>query len=266
MNRNKTPLFLGAALILGIAGSLFRAKQLAFAFEADTGLLVSGNGDTAALRILCAAGLVICIAFGLYDFLTRNSYPAASRAAGRLLFVAGGLVLVFSTLIEVIFSGFSSVSRVIYLLFSAFAGFSVLIAAARGGDGDYAFFRIVPAFWSCFWLVLLYRDRSPIPTVDSYVYEIIPVLLATMMFYFAAGTDFARPRPHLVVFFCAALLFFGTVEALGQFICRIVHHMPTNNAEGTLYIVACVLCAVGAALGQSKEERTEGIKLKSSAV
>lgn len=192
------------ALITGICGAVIRAAELGHSFEPDTGLLIPGI-YVGVMRWVTISVVLISVLFSFFLkgklqdglHLLSGKDDAITKTFG----VAGCFLLLGAAAYN--YLGYRQVlrmSEIILLLLAAFAAVSLLIRISKPGR-DYSIFSLVPVFWCCFWLILIYRDRSIDPVVEDYIYELFAVVATTLLFYGLAGYDFGSRNRRANVFF-----------------------------------------------------------------
>jgi hypothetical protein len=241
--------------LLGVIGGILRSRQVAFAFEAGTDLLIKGNFETVGLHIICIVSVLLFLAAAMYMRLTSGKYNDESAGfifTEKLLYIVSAFVLLFGVAYELIKGGAPAASRIIFMALSIFAAASVLIAAKHNRvntSKDYAFFRLVPVFWNCFWLILFYRDRSSNPNVETYSYELLALAMSALMFYYSAGDGFGAPKPSIGLFFCMGTVFFSTTAVVGQIAGSVIYMSQSFHIDSAVYLLACAAFAFAAGLG-----------------
>lgn len=232
------------ALVGGAAGFFLRRWELSSAFEADTGLPVSGAPATLALFALSAV-LFLALAIlswgtgrgfqGSYDeaFQTTGNTPylvgmIASAflmaGAGTLLLAQAGGILSGSTAGAGL-SGFLgplvAVGRELLLALLALASAVSLFLLGKNnyrgeGRGDRSGCLLVPAYASCVWLIVSYLDHSGDPIVLDYVYQLFAVVASVLGCYFLAGFSYRRPKAFPAILFSLTAMYFCLVTLADQ--------------------------------------------------
>lgn len=253
--------FLLPALALGggLAGLALRLWELSSAFEADTGLPVSGAPATLVLAGFSAAVLLALVLLcrgtgqgfqGSYDeaFQAAGSTPyltvmvaAAFLMAGSgvLLLAQAGGVLSESLAASVgtglglsgLFQLLLSVGRELLLAILALASAASLFLLGKNnykgeGKGERSGCLLTPAYTACVWLIVSYLDHSGDPIVLDYVYQLFAVVAAVLGSYFLAGFGYQRPKGFPAAFFSLAAMYFCLVTLADR-------HTP---AELLLYV------------------------------
>lgn len=233
------------ALAGGAAGFLLRRLQWGTGFEPDTGLPVSGNPPAlilAALSLVMAAlFLLLCRgehrSFQGYDdaFLTHDpGTRAISNAAVPCLIVAGAwrmqellltdwpeASLAAATAQMLGGSGIPALLGgillpVLCVLFCLGSAIAVLLITRNNYWGEKKGNRfvplLIPAFGSCLWLILTYRDRSNDPVLAAYAYQILSIICVALALYQMATFSFSREHhPSATLFFSLMAVYFSLV-------------------------------------------------------
>lgn len=245
------------SLAAGLVMSFFRARQLAFAYDA-AGLLSPDFSGTLVLRIVSI--LFIVAAFAGILALNRRFYiPSAGYAkAEKTGYIIAAFALLAGSVYELVSTGTGITSRLIFMALSVFAAFSLIISAvfkyrtedsAAYGGGKYSFFRLMPVFWCCFWLILLYRDRSPNPTIEYYAYELLAVSCGVLAIYYSSGDAFGSYKPAQSLIFCVLTVFFCAVSSVGQIFAGLFFGDSILLPDSTLFVLGLGIYAFSAALG-----------------
>ena len=236
-----------AAVAGGAVGFALRRWELATAFEADTGLPISGAPATLAL-ILFSVVMVAVLAL-----LCRGHYPAFSGydqafaargctlyagvgTAAALLLLAGAVAIVVSFL-----QGENQVyTRLLVAVLAVVSGVCVLRTVQgnyRGqGQGKYNFLLLMPAYTCCMWLIAAYQVRAGDPVQLDYVYELFAIIASLLGFYFTAGFSFERAKPFRASLFSLLGIYFSLVTMADS------HDLATRLLYGftILYLLASV--------------------------
>ena len=200
--------------VLGAFGTFCRWLQNMTAFEADTGLYVTGNiWGNALAAVILAAALILGIMISSMKRHGLNSAPDFEDALGSntafhkpigifisLLMVAGAMALVF-TADDGIFPLLLRILALLGLLTAL--GFLIMASCARTPTDPAisCFGSVLPIMLGCFWLIVSYREDASTPVVWSYAPEILALAASLMAFYHVAGFAFGRPHPYSAIFF-----------------------------------------------------------------
>lgn len=223
----------------GVAGLLLRRWELATAFEAETGLPISGAPATwslIALTLLVAGALLLLCprhagAFpGGYDqaFCCSSPLYATGAIAGGFFLGAAGLVQLFH-LPQVLRQAMITAEvvkvtlRVLLLSLPQIALAALCLASAlcvvltaknnyrAEGKGKRSGKLLLPAYTCCLWLITAYQVRAGDPVVLDYLYELFAIISTLLALYFMSGFSFQRARPVLTCFFCLMGVYFSLV-------------------------------------------------------
>ncbi|SMC56102.1 hypothetical protein [Papillibacter cinnamivorans] len=207
----------------GIAGAILRHFELLRAFEPDTGLAVPGHPLSAAMILLSMAAAAVLLLFTLKMRILpiKGGYREAFRIDGPALaavLVASCFLLLFYGASEVVAFARDVPHLVSHLLLAGliiWAGISMLFtiqSSFRGGQREaFGLETLVPVFFSCFWLILSYRDRAADPVILDYIYELLAIILFVLTLYFMAGFAFGKPKVHRVSFTAMLGVYFSIV-------------------------------------------------------
>lgn len=221
---NKSLKLFGFTCIFGVFGAFFRWLQNITAFEAETGLAISGARWSIVMlvyMVLMAAVLFVYVrklktcAFPTeYSSAFNTPTPifdiAAYILAGAMAF--GGLMTLFSAVTPP------------YAIFELITGlFAIvvaicLVAFLRSTKRDHAETRgagasLVVDLFMCFWLIASYKTFASDPVVWHYAPRLIAICACVLAFYYLAGYPYRKPKPLQTVFFSnlAAFLFIITL-------------------------------------------------------
>ena len=211
------------AVVGGGAGFALRRWELATAFEADTGLPISGASATMALialSVVVAAVLLILSFMGKYPrfsgydqaFSAKNNtlYAMAGILSGFLLIGAGGLMAYdFATGANPIYT------RLIVAVLAVASGLCVMSTVRDNFKGEnkgkYSVPLLVPAFAFCVWLIAAYQVRAGDPVQLDYVFELFGIIASLLGLYFIAGFSFDKGKCGPAVFFSLLGVYFSLV-------------------------------------------------------
>lgn len=214
--------YLALAVLAGAGGFALRRWADAAAFDAGTGLALTGAAAYWALVAFLLAVLVLGLILGLctprggVDF--SDAFEGGSMAGGMLALLSGTAVAVSGLLaLWQYVRGQGGKSLLVLGPVMLIAGLGMIRLAALDqesrGRGYFCLASLLPGFACCAWLVLFYRTHANIPAVMSYAVALLAILASALAFYAQAAFYFDRPRPRLGVFsgFAAAVL---TVAAI----------------------------------------------------
>lgn len=215
------------AAICGTAGAVLRGINLLTGYEAETGLPVAGNSAQTALIALSVLTAVLL-------FVLSRGYRADGGAVFEEVF--GGVGAGFKTVsvltgFVMLAAGAGGLYMLLPMMKDASIRMTVLlpliplwalailtgvcfiglaVALGRGKVTETtAAMTVAPMFWSCFDLVITFKDNGASPFVGLYAFELFAAIALTYGFYALAGFLYSRSSPFrfavsagLSVFFC----------------------------------------------------------------
>lgn len=210
-----------ATAVFGALGFFLRRRQLATAFESETGLLIPGRPATAALiaLVVVAAAALAALSVALFrgsecprGYLANFAAPnlvmgLLTLAAGAMLFAGGALgIRNFALRMD------GRVMRLVLGICLAATGVAVGLTGLLGqqrreAKGRFAGALIIPAYCGGVWLLAAFRGHTANPNVMEYVFLLLGIMCAIFACYAAASFSFETPRPIL----CAVSSSVGTV-------------------------------------------------------
>lgn len=213
------------ALAGGLAGFLLRRRELATAFEPDTGLAIWGTPATYGL-IALSLGMILLLTLlcrTKADFpdgadqafaAKGNTLYAAGMVCAALLAAAAG-VLILMSLPAALDDALGRDLSTPYLTVLPLALFGGLALVSGGclfrlgrnyyrGEGKAARSTVplMPAYTCCLWLIVAYQVRSGDPVLLDYVWELLAVMAVLLATYFLAGFSFGRGKAGRTLVFC----------------------------------------------------------------
>lgn len=205
-----------STVILSAAGFLLRRRQVAEAFEPDTGLLTPGKPVTAALVAVTAVGaaLLLALVWRMFRGETKRGYlanlVAPNMAVGILAILAGALLFAGGALGIRDFA-LRMDERIVRLILGiclvpggVCAGLVGLLGQQRTeAKGRFHGALLAPGYCACVWLVAAYQGHTANPNVMEYVFLLLGVSCAILACYAGASFSFEKPRPVLCGFFSA---------------------------------------------------------------
>lgn len=204
--------------LIGVVGAYLRAHELIFVIDEVTGLPSSGSSVTAVLgglSILLAVSLLICsfVAYKKESTVpdtAKNSLgvPVSAVLSAVLLFAYGGYKLY-------ICAADFEVTSLIYGFLTVYCAASILIIGLmrleNRDNALYAVFAVVPVFWACFSLILLFRERISDPIILDYIYLLFAYISILLFAYAVSAFVFGKNR--LVIAFLSG--------GIGVYLCTI---------------------------------------------
>ncbi|MGM9521843.1 MAG: hypothetical protein ACI3VB_05120 [Oscillospiraceae bacterium] len=203
-----------AALIFGAAGLVLRRRELAGAFEPDTGLAVKGAGETVAMAALTAAVIAGIVIFTLLAVrgrtapeMFRKAFYTGSFASFAVSFVMGLAVIAGAVIFVLNREDFliGGAAMWIFAVFALGTGISLLVMDlcefTQKESPTLFLVSVIPSLFFCYWLVLLYRENAGNPTLLEYCYGCFAFAAASVSFYYAAGFAYGRRKTRATVAF-----------------------------------------------------------------
>ena len=206
-------------VVTGVCGALLRASQLRHAYDAETGILRSGELVTYGLVAVCVIASLIAL---LAAFLLKNGVEIRSAKFRKSLFfsaiVASALILIYAAMtLYTLLDEFSAPTLILGLI-SVYCAVAFIVLAkysfTERDDVAYSVFSAVPAFWACFMLILAFRDKISDPIIANYVPMIFSYLSILMFCYSIAAHILGKNKKHVAVFTCFFGIFFILMELL----------------------------------------------------
>lgn len=207
-------------LFFGLCGAMLRAVELAYSFDPLSGLHTTQLAVTPALVALCAIVSLLFLVFAWFiqpDQATvstpRPVFYAASGLAALVLFglaayqIAGCVTnFVLTTFIHALLTLYCAVS---------------LLALGKTGlaqrpSSAYTVFAVVPVFWACFTLILVYRERIADPILLDYIYLIVAFIFILLFLYALTGYVYGKNKFRLAAVTGPLALFFLTINVVAQ--------------------------------------------------
>ena len=226
-------------IVTGICGALLRASQLKHAYDAETGILRSGEPVTYGLVAVCVIAALIAL---LAAFLLKNGVEIKSPKFLKGLFLstvaASSLILVYAAMTLYSLIDEYNTPTLVLGLISVYCAIAFLVLAkysyAERDDVSYCIFSAVPAFWACFMLILAFRDKISDPIIANYVPMIFSYLSILMFCYSVAAHILGKNKKHVAIFTCFFGIFFILTELLSPFFAA---GLVEINAENIRYLL-----------------------------
>ena len=239
MKNKLFPSLFALPVVTGICGALLRASQLRHAYDAETGILLSGEPSTYGLVAVCIIASLIAL---LAAFLLKNGVEISSRRFRKGLFVsaaaASALLLIYAAMTLYTLLDEFSVPTLILGLISVYCAVAFLVLAkysfTERDDVAYCVFSAVPAFWACFMLILAFRDKISDPIIANYVPMIFSYLSILMFCYSVAAHILGKNKKHVAIFTCFFGIFFILTELLSPLFAA---GLVEINAENIRYLL-----------------------------
>lgn len=210
-----------APIVLGIIAAFFRARELAFSFDFTTGL---PKETLIATPVLLGAAVILLLAalIGSWKRKLPVSEPSAHPALVTVSLFGCAVMLALGGL-EIYTNRFTR-DVILYvhcaLTFLCSAAFAILgLRCLRANqNGIYSFFAIVPVFWACFSLIMIFRERIADPIIADYIFLLFAFICILLFTYAQAGYIYRKNR--IKVALCTAVLgsYFCVIELLAPWI------------------------------------------------
>ena len=260
------------AVVCGGAGYALRRWELATAFEAGTGLPISGAPATLALAGFSAAAAVALALLCRGNYSVMSGYGPAFRAKGNTLYAVMGVIAAFLLLAggglmlagpalgeELVFT------RLIAGAMALAAGLCVAVTVRdnyRGAEVQrYSFRLLIPAYAFCVWLIAAYQVRAGDPVRLDYVYELFGIIASLLGLYCTASFSFERGRVFPTCLFSLLGVYFSLVTLADA------HDLATVllYAFSIVYLLTSTVtllfnAARGGAPARYEKETTEGTR------
>ncbi|MBQ4544220.1 MAG: hypothetical protein II996_01450 [Oscillospiraceae bacterium] len=227
----------------GICGALLRSWQIRYAYDAETGILQSGNLITYGLVAVCVIAALMAV---IAAFLLKRGLPLPADKTGSIssaaLSVAAVVVLAYAGMIFwSLREGFSGVQLVL-ALFSVYCSVALLVMGKyRMQERDstaYCVFSAVPVFWACFMLILTFREKIADPIIANYVPLILSYISILFFCYSIAAHVLGKNKKHVAVFSCFIGVFFMLLELISFFASNGAVGMSLEKVREMLPLVA----------------------------
>ncbi len=239
MKNKLFPSLFALPVVTGICGALLRASQLKNAYDAETGILRSGEPSTYGLVAVCVIAALIAL---LSAFLLKNGVEIKSAKFQKGVFVstaaASSVLLVYAAMtLYTLLDKFSAPTLILGLI-SVYCAVAFLVLAkysfAERDDIAYCVFSAVPSFWACFMLILAFRDKISDPIIANYVPMIFSYLSILMFCYCVAAHILGKNKKHVALFTCFFGIFFILMELLSPLFAG---GLVGINAENIRYLL-----------------------------
>jgi hypothetical protein len=207
--------------VLGVVGFALRRWAVNAAFESDTGLAIAGHPAILALiGLTVLAVILLAVLCQGSRQLTEEECPLAlagadpfalilSCSAGFLTILAGcaaflDLLTGFQAMTHYDSGVLSSLTPLLLGAFALVSGVCMLILARqryqRGQGESFSFLPLIPAFFTCFWLIDVYRVRASDPVILGYAWFFLAVIALTLALYCSAGFAFRNGKPFMALY------------------------------------------------------------------
>lgn len=246
-----------AAAAAGLAGAALRGVSLITGYEAFTSLPLPDSAAQRGLIFLSVVAVAVLFAMSRVYKPQRgvpfermfggggNAFKMISVLAGGVMIAASayGLFLVLTN------PGMEKPSAMLpmiplWILAILTGGCFVGLAAALSGreiTETTAAFTIVPMFWSCFDLIITFKDNGASPFVGLYAFELFAAIALTYAFYALAGFLYGPCSPSRFAFSAGAAVFFCLVCVGGEAVNLLGGGQAVTPSTQTLLRYVCFL-------------------------
>lgn len=239
-------------LIFSAAGVALRFMQLKTAYTPD-GLEIPGN---IYVKLFYALTIAAAAAFIL---ISRSFSHRHGRPPSAVLSIGGGFqptVRVVSALTVAVSGGlYAFLSdgglgflETVVLAFSIFCCAAMVLFTAGQKRGrihpEHEFFVLVPVFYSCFFLIILYKENAVDPTISDYAIELIGAIFIMLGLFYFAGFLYDKHRPRLCMALSMLAVFFSASAGfgtLGFYLCTADAFSFLTALPAGLYLIAMSL-------------------------
>ncbi len=203
-------------VVAGVFGAFLRWLQLLNAFEADTGLPITGAATSTVLAVYIAVAAGVFLAITL---LVRSRCSGASAAfdAFRSSSAVPGAICKICGICMIAVCGalmFKSGSQRYPVLERLFAASGILAGAVtafgldpKSKSRSVRLTSLLPAVFCCMWVILCYKNNAEDPVVWSYAVELLAIAAVTVGAYEAAACFYGRMSRSKALFFTQAAAF-----------------------------------------------------------
>lgn len=261
-----------AAAGAGLLGAALRGKNLINGYEPTAGLPIAGDRAQSALIFLSVVTVVVL-------FLLSRSYKGDRGARFETAFGGGGTLFKLISVLTgavMIVAGIAGLYQTVmqyrlatqqfglvgdvqsmplmtvlpliplWLLAVLTGGCFIGIASAlaRGNVTEStAAFTIVPMFWSCFDLIITFKDNGASPFVSLYAFELFAAIGLTYAFYSLAGFLYSVSSPSRFAFSAGAAVFFCLLCVGGEVVNILCGGTAIVASSETLLRYVCFLAS-----------------------
>lgn len=204
-------------LALGIAGAFVRARELAFAFDPTTGLPKQTLIETTILMIIGALLLIYALIIGLkvkIKPMPQQKSPiftAVALVSFAVLLGLAGYQFYQNIQVKALIGYVLAILTVLCAVSIAITGIQCL---KSNDNAIYSLFAILPVFWACFSLILVFRDRIADPIIADYIFLLFGFICILLFLYTQAGYIYRKNRLRLSVITAMLGTYFCSIEVL----------------------------------------------------
>lgn len=235
--RKPVLIFSLGAVLLSIGGSILRYFELTGAVDPDTGLY-SFLPVSAALLALSAAALIF---FALLSRSIKTASPADHDSVFKPATPLPVIISALSTaaMVYPLVAAFTdlriggSIVRCVLAVLAFLAAASLLgvdLSLLRGKKRDDRFFSlIIPVVFTCFLIIMFYKEYSAIPSLSAVMYDFLGLCSSAAAMYFLAGFSAGSGKAGLsltcsglAVFFCCVAITGAATKTLAIYYAFII--------------------------------------------
>jgi len=216
--------------IIGLVAAWLRANELVYVFDPITGLPSNSMWVTGSLVVLACA----VASFFLVVALRRKCEPPTGKPSlGLIPSACASFCILFALSGYELYSYMQSrvvtdlIFGVLTLLCSVAQLFLGLKRLEARDNMAYNIFAAIPTFWTCYALILIFRQRISDPIISDYVYLLLAFVCILLFAYAQCGYIFGKNRAKVAIFTGALTVFFSTVELFAP----IIAGMISSDAE-----------------------------------
>ena len=219
-----TPVLVGAAALIC---AVLRGLNLISGYEAGTGLPVPGNpAETGLIALSAVMAVALLLIARTYRKNRGIQFEAAFAGSGTLFkmvsviaglaMMAAGALGLYQTvaggapasdpemMLTAPVSPLATLPMILLWILAILTGGCLIgLASAlsrKSISASNAMLTIFPMFWSCFDLIITFKDNGASPFVGLYAFELLAAILLTYAFYTLAGFLYSTANPARFVF------------------------------------------------------------------
>ena len=241
--------FFPSLFALPITAGICAAYLRSVLIGCSAGVLSAELLSSAVYGFVAVCGVAVLMAL-VAAFILKGGVTFKSHnidtAANSVLYIAAAIILVYAGFqIAPLLEKFELI-RLVLALFSVYAAVSLLVLGkynmSERSSLAYYVFSAVPVFWSCFMIVVSFRDESTNPVIYEYAPKILAYLSILAFSYSMASYVLGKTRKATAVFSCFMGLFFMIVELCAPlFLIGKTPVFSLYSIEGLLPIIAYLI-------------------------
>ena len=212
----------------GLIGGVLRALELYYDFERDTGLLSYTPAYTYSLMILSAVVMICSLLIVLFTKKSDDEYTMETvhrpGTGSNILFVCTVTLHIITSAVMILTSlaypmvPISDFFGGCLLLLSGFAIVVTVVSLNRQKiTSSNSLFLLIPVFWSCFYLILLFKDVVANANLESYIYLLLSVIFGILTYFCFASYLVSRGSLKKLAFVIACSIYFNALCFIGVF-------------------------------------------------